>query len=191
MRSVREECTHRVLLLDTPSPSVITQAVLANLLPKRRARIGAQKVKSALSHYPGNHADERPLTSQGITHLAIAICTEPPSAPATGQTALAPPPPSARHGRRDQTLRLLRTDQLRAWSRKEIAHALGIDHYRSLCAQLSHWVKDDLLNKTSLDRYTLTPEWRSHPAPHHLQRSRICSTPPPPNDAALRLRPRS
>lgn len=157
--------TAESVLPGTPGPGVIAQAALAALLPKRRTRISARKVKSALSRYPGNPADARPLTSQNITHLAIAIYAAHPSTPTTDTSTPATPPVSGRQGRRDRTLQLLRTDDQRAWSVKEIADALGIEHYRSLCAQLGHWVTDGILSRTGRGLYTLQPEWRSPQTP--------------------------
>ncbi|KPI18875.1 hypothetical protein OK006_10181 [Actinobacteria bacterium OK006] len=80
--------TAESVLPGTPGPGVIAQAALAALLPKRRTRISARKVKSALSRYPGNPADERPLTSQNSAHLAIAIYAAHPSSPTTDTSAL-------------------------------------------------------------------------------------------------------
>ncbi|MEU1568758.1 hypothetical protein ABZ504_52230 [Streptomyces mirabilis] len=153
------------VLPGTPGPGVIAEAALAALLPKRRTRISARKVKSALSRYPGNPADARPLTSQNITHLAIAIYAAHPSTPTTDTHTPATPPVSGRQGRRDRTLQLLRTDDQRAWSLKEIADTLGIAHYRSLCAQLGHWVTDGILSRTGRGLYTLQPQWRSPQTP--------------------------
>ncbi|MFI6494977.1 DUF4277 domain-containing protein [Streptomyces sp. NPDC050564] len=131
----------------------------------RPHRISARKVKSALSRYPGSPADARPLTSQNITHLAIAIYAAHPSTPTADTSTPATPTAAGRPGRRDRTLQLLRTDDQRAWSLKELADTLGIAHYRSFCAQLGHWVTDGILSRTGRGLYTLQPEWRSPQRP--------------------------
>ncbi|MFF3159467.1 IS4 family transposase, partial [Streptomyces sp. NPDC057910] len=60
---------------------------------------------------------------------------------------------------------LLRTDPHRSWKAKDIIHALGIAHGRSLCAQLGHWVKEGILRKTGHGHYALTTEWINGEAP--------------------------
>ncbi|MFU8855224.1 IS4 family transposase, partial [Micromonospora sp. SL1-18] len=148
--------TAQGILPTSPGTGGIAQAILSGLLPKRRARLSARKVKSSLSRYPGNPADSRPLTSRNITHLAIAIYTAQPNT--AGQDAPAPTAFLGGQGNRDRTLQLLRTDAHRPWNAKEIADRLGIDHYRSFCAQLGHWVKDGLLSKAGRGLYELTAE---------------------------------
>lgn len=151
--------TAQGILPTSPGTGGITQAVLSGLLPSRRARLSTRKVKSALSRYPGNPADSRPLTSRNVTHLAIAIYTAQPDT--AGQGSPAPTAFPGGQGNRDRTLQLLRTEAHRPWNAKEIADRLGIDHYRSLCAQLGHWVKDGLLNRAGRGLYELTAAWRS------------------------------
>ncbi|MGW2370699.1 IS4 family transposase [Streptomyces sp. NPDC001667] len=149
------------ILPDHTGPGVIARAVLEALLPRRRTRVSARRVKSTVVRYRSNPTDERPLSSRNITHLAITIHTAGTSQPPT-QTARDQPaslPASAANGRRDRALQLLRTDPHRAWKAKEIIHALGIDHGRSLCAQLGHWVKEGILHKAGHGRYALTEEW--------------------------------
>ncbi|MEV8561346.1 IS4 family transposase [Streptomyces sp. NPDC051917] len=145
--------------------SVIGRAVLGALLPKRRARVSAHKVKCAMSRYPAkpDSPEERPPTSMDITRLDVAIHQMHPAA------AQPQPGPAAQHaaptgkGRRDRTVQLLRSDPDRAWHPREIAEGLDISHYRSLCAQLGHWVKEGLLRKVGRGAYALTPAWTSQP----------------------------
>jgi hypothetical protein len=139
----------------------IERAVLGALLPKRRARVSVRKVKCAMSRYPAkpDSPEERPLASTDILHLDITIHQ--------AQPAAQPPPGPAQHGaptgngRRDRTVQLLRTDPNRAWHPREIAEALDISHYRSLCAQLGHWSKEGLLRKVGRGAYALAPAWIS------------------------------
>lgn len=147
------------------SDSAIGRAVLDALLPKRRARISARKVKCSASRYPAkpDSPDAPPPTSTDITHPDIAIYQAPSitSQPPAGADHQATPNPTTGNGRRDRTLQLLRTDPDRAWHPREIAEALDIPHYRSLCAQLGHWVKEGLLRKVGRGAYALTQAWTS------------------------------
>jgi hypothetical protein len=144
--------------------------VLDALLPKRRARISARKVKCVTSRYPAkpDSPDGPPLTSTDIIQLDISIYQTPPttSQPQAGQDQQPTPNPTSRNGRRDRTLQLLRTDPDRAWNPREIAEALDIPHYRSLCAQLGGWAKEGLLRKAGRGAYALTPAWASPPELH-------------------------
>lgn len=83
-------------------PGQIGNAVLADLLPPRRARVSARKVKCPMTRYPGNHADPRPAVSQDIVALDIAV-----------HQAVLPPPepdrPPVTPGRKTLVLNLLRT----------------------------------------------------------------------------------
>ncbi|MEC4021143.1 transposase, partial [Streptomyces sp. H27-D2] len=51
---------------DPAPPETITTALLSHLLPARRARLSARKVKSPISRYAGHPLEERPLTSTRI-----------------------------------------------------------------------------------------------------------------------------
>jgi hypothetical protein len=145
--------TAQGILPDSPGSGALTQTILASLLPQRRTHTSARKIKAFTSRYRGNPADPRPATSRNITHLAITI-TEPPPDTVVSLGANGP-------GRRDRTVRLLRTDNDRDWSIPEIAKTLGINHYRSLCAQLGHWVKEGVLHRTTRGLYRLTPTWQT------------------------------
>lgn len=149
------------VLPDHTGPGVLARAVLQALLPRRRARVSSRRVKSTVVRYRSNPADERPLTSRDITHLAITIYTADPgrSPQHTDLDQLSTLPASAGTGRRDRVLQLLRTDPHRSWKAKEIVHSLGIAHGRSLCTQLGHWVKEGILRKTGHGHYALTEEW--------------------------------
>jgi hypothetical protein len=57
-------------------PGAIGRAVLATLLPARRLRYSARKVKCATSRYL-NRDDGRPAHPTTITAIDIAICTPP------------------------------------------------------------------------------------------------------------------
>ncbi|TWH70592.1 DDE family transposase [Micromonospora olivasterospora] len=88
LHTAREQLTNAadVLPENTDLTGAIGRAVLAELLPPRRARTSTRRVKSPLSRY-AKHPPGRPTTNQKITNLAITIhddTTEP----------LPPPTPS-------------------------------------------------------------------------------------------------
>ena len=51
----------------------IGRQILAHLLDDRRPRVSTRKVKSPLARYAARQDDGRPLTSQNITELTIAV----------------------------------------------------------------------------------------------------------------------
>jgi hypothetical protein len=86
---------------DTADPlGVIGRAVLATLLPARRPRYSARKVKCATSRYL-NRNDTRPSTPTTITAIDITVHTPPinPATPTPPHTSHAPAgnPPRTRH----------------------------------------------------------------------------------------------
>ncbi|MGW1056380.1 IS4 family transposase [Streptomyces sp. NPDC001155] len=150
---------------------VFTTAILTTLLPRRRLRISARRVKCPLSRYPLNPAEQRPLASQNIKRLTINIhCPEDTRASTlAAETATsASTTPLARTGTRDRTLQLLRTDPHRTWRVREIAQALQYPNFHSLCAQLSRWAREGLLHKPDHGTYTLADSWIHHDQPQTL-----------------------
>ena len=136
-------------------PGQIGHAVLANLMPARRPRISARKIKSGRSRYaslpPG---ENRPLTSTPITDIAYTIHTAPE--PPTPPEPIDQPNPG-RTARRDQVLAFLAANPDRAWPARHIAHALGItERLNSFCVQLSEWATQGHLTKTAPATYTTT-----------------------------------
>jgi hypothetical protein len=129
----------------------IGRAILARLLPARRRRVSARKVKSPVSRYNARPAaDDRPLASQNITSMTIEVHE--------GQ----PVPPPGRAGARTDSrlgrlLPLLGQDPARQWKTREIAAALGVDlstDSRSLWVQLSRWSGLGLISKAGWGTYT-------------------------------------
>lgn len=127
--------------------SGISTAVLTALLPPRRSRISARKVKCPTSRYPANPTSEHPLTSQNVTSLTVEIHTEPPSSAVNG-----------RGGQRNQVLQHMRAAPHRPWHARDLATALGFTHYDSFCVQLSRWTREGLLAKTANATYRLAPD---------------------------------
>ncbi|XNR94547.1 IS4 family transposase [Streptomyces sp. R-74717] len=139
-------------------PGLIGHAVLSDLLPPRRARVSARKVKCPMTRYPGNSADPRPAVSQDIVSLDIAV-----------HQAVLPPPepdrPPVNPGRKTLVLDLLRTAPDRPWRSHEIAQAINCPNIKSLWTQLSTWVKDGMLRRTAKDTYELVSAWATSPRP--------------------------
>ncbi|MEU2874671.1 IS4 family transposase [Streptomyces olivoreticuli] len=151
-------CANHVLpeaTADTATGTIAT-AILAALLPRRRPRTSARKVKSPTSRYPANPTTEHPLTSQKIARLDIEI------AHAALRTSTPASPTSDSGGRRNHVLQLVRTAPHRPWHATELAQALGSANYRSICAQLGYWAREGLLQKTARATYTLAPAWIPH-----------------------------
>ena len=79
MEAARDQLTAaRGICPDGPAdlPGAIGRAVLATLLPARRPRYSARKVKCATSRYL-NRDDGRPAHPATITAIDIAVCTPP------------------------------------------------------------------------------------------------------------------
>lgn len=141
------------ILPDDDSPGVIGGAVLGALLPSRRSRTSARKVKAPMSRYPGKNPDPRPLTSTNVTVLTVAIIEPAPAA--------LPAPP--RVGHRELVLRLLRSEPDRDWHSQEIAERTGQSNIRSLWTELNMWTRDGMLLKIKRNTYELAAQWRQSP----------------------------
>jgi hypothetical protein len=152
---------------------VIGRAVLDGVLPPRRPRISARKVKSPISRYHARPSDDdRPLTSQNVIDVLVVVYE--------GQTAPPPPPtppqPSEQEqkqeqeqeqeqsddsqpaaSRKDKVLALLRADPGRSWRGRELAQVLGIANLNSFCVQLSQWASKGLIYKIAPAVYALAP----------------------------------
>jgi hypothetical protein len=138
----------------------VGRAVLARLLPARRHRVSARKVKSPASRYAARPDDGRPLASQNITALEIEVHEGQPAPPG---------PPAARRpaGRLDRLLDLLAREPVRQWKPREIAAALGIDASadgRILRGQLSQWSRNGLIRRDGWGTYTAAPPGPPDPA---------------------------
>ncbi|MGH3407204.1 MAG: IS4 family transposase, partial [Streptosporangiaceae bacterium] len=132
MEAARDQLTAaRGVCPDGPAdlPGVIGRAVLATLLPARRPRYSARKVKCATSRYL-NRDDGRPATPTAITAIDITIHTPPldlnPGRThrdrSTPRTPRPPEPPTRRH----RVMAIMNTDPRRAWSGKELAAQLQV-----------------------------------------------------------------
>jgi hypothetical protein len=134
-----------------PWPGAIGRAVLDTLLPGRRPRYSARKVKSSTSRYPGRPGDPRPALPQAITAVTITICPPPPGGRRPRpRTRRQPAPGTLRH----RVTALMRTDPSRAWHGRELAALLHL-RSRYLQSHLAHWATAGHLTRTSPGTYTL------------------------------------
>jgi hypothetical protein len=109
----------------------IGRAVLSSLLPARRPRYSARKVKCATSRYL-NRDDGRPQDTTVITHVQITILAPPPDRPAARSHARKNNPPASRPGqprpdtRRDKITQIMASQPGRDWPGRELADQLGV-----------------------------------------------------------------
>ena len=142
---------------------VITRAIQATLLPARRPRYSARKVKNALSRYHTRPDDPRPPLPAVITAITITIITPPPpgtrSRPATRQPRT--PPPGSRRAR---ITTLMRTTPTRTWTTRDLASQLHLPP-RHLASQLCRWARTGHLTRTAPATYTLPTPLTPNPDP--------------------------
>jgi len=142
---------------------VIGRSVLATLLPARRARYSARKVKCATSRYL-NRDDRRPTASTAITAIDILVHTPPldltPRARGVSSRPRAPRPPT----RRDQVTALLGNGPRRAWTGAELAETLQIPKHNML-TQLAEWTRLGFITRANAGSYALDPPPPPAPAP--------------------------
>jgi hypothetical protein len=127
---------------------VIGQAVLATLLPARRPRYSARKVKCATSRYL-NRDNARPDTPTTIVAIDITIHT-----PLLTRPRQQPIPPPALPTRRALVTAIMTTNPTRPWTGRELAEQLAIPT-RNLLTQLAEWTRRGFLNRTSEGNYAL------------------------------------
>jgi Insertion element 4 transposase N-terminal/Transposase DDE domain len=122
-------------------------AVLDGLLPARRPRYSARKVKCSTSRYQ----------AVTITRVQITIRVPPPDRPAARPRRANQPPgprPPCPGSRRDQVTRIMASQPGQDWSGSELASRLGIQP-RNLLTQLAEWTRLGFLSKTGRGRYAL------------------------------------
>lgn len=140
--------------------SEIAKAVRANLLPPRRARTSARRVKSPVSRYraaPGS----KPSASTAVTAIDITILTA---------TSIAERPdhgPLRNRAGEDQArihrvYQLMTAEPHRQWGPAELAHLLGITNVQAFSTQVGKWARQGLLAKPTRGKYTLA-EQHVHP----------------------------
>jgi hypothetical protein len=134
----------------------IGRAVLATLLPARRPRFSARKVKCATSRYL-NREDGRPAHPATITAIDITIST-PPLDRKPGRThrdrSTAPRPPRPPTRREKITAIITTSHPLRDWSGHELAVLLGVKP-RNMLTQLGEWARLGFFTRTGFGTYKL------------------------------------
>jgi hypothetical protein len=160
LETAREQVIAARGVADTGDPADIGRigrAVLNSLLPPRRPRYSARKVKCATSRYL-NRDDGRPQQATTIDHIKITVLAPPPDRPAsqrwTQKNQSGPPDPSRPPTRREKITQIMAGEPRRDWSGRELADRLGV-HPRNMLSQLAEWTRWGFLAKTGPGRYTL------------------------------------
>ena len=134
----------------------IGRAVVAGLLPARRARCSARKVKCSTSRYHLRDQD-RPELPTRITRVLVTIFAPPPDRPAAlprGRRDQPPGPRQPRPDTRNQVTRIMASQPGRDWAGRDLAAMLGIKP-RNMLTQLAEWTRLGFLAKTGQGRYAL------------------------------------
>jgi hypothetical protein len=139
---------------DPSGLTVIGRAVLDTLLPSRRPRFSARKVKCATSRYL-NHGDQRPHIVTAITAISITVRTPPPRDTASGRrphrrTSAVPKPPT----RRQLITAIITSQPPRPWASLELARILNVKP-RHMATQLREWALLGFFTRTGLGTYQL------------------------------------
>jgi hypothetical protein len=133
---------------------VIGRAVLATLLPARRLRFSARKVKCATSRYL-NRDDGRPAHPAAITAIDITISTPPldlkPGRTRRDRTTPAPPRPPTRQ---ERITAIITSQPPRDWSGHDLALLLGVKP-RNMLTQLGQWARLGFFTRTGFGTYRL------------------------------------
>ncbi len=156
LEAAREELTAaRGVCPDGPAdlPGVIGRAVLATLLPARRLRYSARKVKCATSRYL-NRDDGRPHAATAITSIDITMRTPPLSRGRPRRYSPARPRPPQPPTRRQRITAIITSQPPRDWTPRELAQMLNV-HPRHLATQLREWSLLGFFTRTGLGTYRL------------------------------------
>jgi hypothetical protein len=154
LQTARDQLVTAAGILPADQPDllgVIGRAVLSTLLPPRRARWSARRVKNATSRYLYRE-DGRPVLPTIITAIDITLHTS------TVDESWRPRcfRRTQAHGptRRDRVTALMHGDPPRPWSGRELADHLGVKP-RNMLTQLAEWTRLGFLARTSAGAYAL------------------------------------
>ena len=156
LEAAREELTAaRGICPDGPAdlPGVIGRAVLATLLPARRLRYSARKVKCATSRYL-NRDDGRPHAATAITAIDITVRTPPLSRGRPRRYSPARPRPPQPPTRRQKITAIITSQPPRDWTPRELATMLNV-HPRPIATQLREWSLLGFFTRTGPGTYRL------------------------------------
>ncbi len=156
LQAARDQLVTAAGIFPTDQPDllgVIGRAVLTTLLPPRRARWSARRVKNATSRYL-NRDDGRPILPTTITAIDIALYT--PSADASGlrPRARRRSNPHAAPTRRERVTALMQGHPRQPWNGRDLADHLGVKP-RNMLTQLAEWTRLGFLTRTRAGTYTL------------------------------------
>ncbi len=132
---------------------VIGRAVLRTLLPARRPRYSAGKVKCATSRYL-NRDDGRPHTATAVTSVDVAISTPPLSRGRPRRYTPARPRPPQPPTRRQRITAIITSQPPRDWTSRELALILNV-HPRHMATQLREWWLLGFFTRTGMATYRL------------------------------------
>jgi hypothetical protein len=144
-------------------PGVIGRAVLATLLPARRPRYSARKIKAPTSRYQARH-DARPHTTTAITAIGITIYTpaldpRPRRIHYTPKNPRPPRPPT----RRPRITAIITSQPPRDWTSHELALILKVKP-RHMATQLREWALLGFFTRTGYGTYRLNTPPPSTPS---------------------------
>ncbi len=159
LETAREQVTSArgiAIPADPDDTGRIGRAVLAGLLPARRARYSARKVKCSTSRFHLRDQD-RPELPTVITQVRVTIVAPLPDRPAAlprgRRDPFAPRQPRP-ETRRDRVTRIMAGQPGRDWAGHDLADMLGIKP-RNMLTQLGEWASLGFLVKTGKGRYAL------------------------------------
>jgi hypothetical protein len=144
---------------DSPAdlPGAIGRAVLATLLPARRPRFSARKVKCATSRYL-NRDDGRPARPAATAAIDIAISTPPvdlrPGRTHRERNTPPRPRPAGPPTRREKITAIITSQPPREWSGHDLAVLLGVKP-RNMLTQLGEWTRLGFFTRTGSGTYKL------------------------------------
>lgn len=131
---------------------VIGRAVLNTLLPPRRPRWSARKVKNATSRFL-NRDDARPDLPTSITAIDVTLNT-PDIDPSWRPRRPRRTSPRTEPTRRERITNLMAHDPPRPWTGRELAEHLGVKP-RNMLTQLAEWTRLGFLTRTHAGAYAL------------------------------------
>ena len=153
--TARNLVTNAAGIAGTSDPSDTGQigaAVLAGLLPARRPRYSARKVKCSTSRYSAASPD-RPALPVTITRVQITIITPPPDRPAA-RPRRKPTPAGRPPTTRQQVTAIMTSQPGRSHSARDLAAQTGITP-RQMGIRLAQLAGSGFLTRTSPGHYTL------------------------------------
>ncbi|MGW6143941.1 hypothetical protein ACWFRM_23440 [Streptomyces sp. NPDC055144] len=133
----------------------IGRRVLSALLPARRSRVSARKVKSPISRYAEGKLDGRPDRSKMVTSMAITLLSPPSPAPALPATTVREKAGNGKAGSRmARVLAILQAEPERQWRSREIAELLGDVTLVATYRQLARWTERGMIKRVRTGRYS-------------------------------------